>query len=113
MKKVKIDEIFKEYFYVLKFLDKSPNSSQRRIAKDLGVSLGKINYTLKALKNKGYIKLSNFKRNKKKINYIYILTPRGIMIKTELAYKFMKEKFREYEELKEEIDKYEKNENKR
>ncbi len=55
-----------DFLQILRFLDKVPNSSQRSIAKSLGFSLGKINYTLKALRQKGYIKLNNFKRNKKK-----------------------------------------------
>ena len=93
-----------DFLQILRFLDKVPNSSQRSIAKSLGFSLGKINYTLKALRQKGYIKLNNFKRNKKK-NYLYILTPNGIFLKSKLAYKFMKIKFKEYEELKKEIEK--------
>ena len=93
-----------EFFEILRFLDKMPNSSQRNIAKKMGVSLGKINYTLKALRAKGYIKLNNFKNNKNKSNYLYILTPNGIFVKSKLAYKFMQRKFREYEELKKELD---------
>ena len=61
-----------DFLQILRFLDKVPNSSQRSIAKSLGFSLGKINYTLKALRQKGYIKLNNFKRNKKKKKIIYI-----------------------------------------
>ena len=93
-----------KFLEILRFLDKVPDSSQRSIAKNLGVSLGKINYTLKALRNKGYIKLNNFKNSKKKTNYLYILTPNGIFLKSKLAYKFMKKKFQEYEELKKELD---------
>tara|TARA_B100001057_G_C22671303_1_gene879973 strand:- start:392 stop:706 length:315 start_codon:yes stop_codon:yes gene_type:complete len=93
-----------DFLQILRFLDKVPNSSQRSIAKSLGFSLGKINYTLKALRQKGYIKLNNFKRNKKKGNYLYILTPNGIFLKSKLAYKFMKIKFKEYEELKKEVE---------
>jgi EPS-associated MarR family transcriptional regulator len=89
---------------ILRYLNKVPSSSQRSIAKNLGFSLGKINYTLKALRQKGYVKISNFKRNKKKRNYLYILTPNGIFLKSKLAYKFMKIKFKEYEELKKEIN---------
>ena len=93
-----------KFLEILRFLDKVPDSSQRSIAKNLGVSLGKINYTLKALRNKGYIKLNNFKNSKKKTNYLYILTPNGLFLKSKLAYKFMKKKFQEYEELKKELD---------
>ena len=94
-----------DFLQILRFLDKVPNSSQRSIAKSLGFSLGKINYTLKALRQKGYIKLNNLKKKKKKKNYLYILTPNGIFLKSKLAYKFMKIKFKEYEELKKEIEK--------
>ena len=79
--------------------------SQRKLAKDLGFSLGKLNYCLKALKNKGLIKIKNFKNNKKKINYIYKLTPKGISHKTKLTLIFMKRKMMEYDELKKEVDK--------
>ena len=93
-----------DFLQILRFLDKVPNSNQRNISKNLGLSLGKINYTLKALRQKGYIKLNNFKINKKKRNYLYILTPNGIFLKSKLAYKFMKIKFKEYEELKKEVE---------
>ncbi len=93
-----------DFLQILRYLEKVPNSSQRVIAKNLGFSLGKINYTLKALRKKGYVKLNNFKKNKNKSNYLYILTPTGIFHKSKLAYKFMKIKFKEYEELKKELD---------
>ena len=98
-----------DFLQILRFLDKVPNSSQRGIAKSLGFSLGKINYTLKALREKGYVKLNNFKRNKNKSNYLYILTPNGIILKSKLAYKFMKIKFQEYEELKKELENHHEN----
>ena len=66
-------------------IQKKPNSSQRKLAKELGFSLGKLNYCLKALQNKGLIKIQNFKKNPEKINYLYILTPKGISIKTKLT----------------------------
>ena len=69
-----------EFLEILRFLDKVPNSSQRKIAKSLGFSLGKINYILKALRQKGFIKLNNFKKNKRKRNYLYILTPSGFFL---------------------------------
>ena len=92
-----------EFLEILRFLDRVPNSSQRKIAKSLGFSLGKINYILKALRQKGFIKLNNFKKNKRKKNYLYILTPSGFFYKTKLAYKFMEIKLKEYEDLKKEI----------
>ena len=75
------------------------------LANDLGFSVGKLNYCLKALKNKGLIKIHNFKISKKKINYIYVLTPKGISEKTKLTVNFMKRKMSEYDELKAELGK--------
>ena len=81
-----------------------PKSSQRQLAEDLDISLGKLNYCLKALKDKGFVKIRNFKKNPKKINYIYILTPKGVIEKTNLTLNFMKRKMKEYEELKRELE---------
>ena len=92
-------------FQVLRKLDKKPNSSQRELAKDLGFSLGKLNYCLKELNKKGLIKIQNFKKNPNKLNYIYILTPKGISAKTRLTINFMKKKMAEYDELKSELKK--------
>ena len=88
---------------ILRKVDKRPNSSQREFAKELGFSLGKFNYCIKALQQKGFIKIKNFKRNPKKFNYLYVLTPRGIAEKTKLTLNFMKRKIREYDELKKEL----------
>ena len=93
------------YFNVLRKIQRKPKSSQRELAKDLGFSLGKLNYCIKALKNKGMIKINNFKKNPKKLNYIYVLTPKGIAEKTQLTLNFMKIKMKEYDELKREIEK--------
>ena len=89
---------------LLRNISKNPNLSQRKLANKLGFSLGKINYCLKALKSKGYIKIKNFKQNPKKINYIYLLTPQGISHKVKLSLNFMKIKMAEYDELKKEIE---------
>ena len=75
------------------------------MADELGFSLGKLNYCLKALRAKGLIKIENFRKNPNKINYIYVLTPKGIAEKTKLTINFMKRKMKEYEELKKEIGK--------
>ena len=75
---------------LLRKISKKPEVSQRTLANELGFSLGKLNYCLKALKKKGLIKIKNFKNNKKKINYIYILTPTGIAKKSLLTVNFMK-----------------------
>jgi|TARA_B100000700_G_C15055284_1_gene862473 EPS-associated MarR family transcriptional regulator len=92
-----------DHFNVLRKINRNPESSQRELAEELGFSLGKLNYCLKALKNKGLIKMKNFEKNPNKINYIYVLTPKGIAEKTKLTLNFMKRKMREYDELKKEI----------
>ena len=93
-----------DHFEVLRIINKKPKSSQRELAEDLGFSLGKLNYCIKALQYKGLIKIRNFKRNPNKLNYIYVLTPKGISEKTKLTLNFMKKKMREYDELKKELN---------
>ena len=93
-----------DHFQVLRKIKSNPNSSQRELANELGFSLGKLNYCLKALKDKGLIKIGNFRRNPNKLGYAYILTPKGISIKTKLTLNFMKKKMQEYDELKKEIE---------
>jgi len=93
-----------DHFELLRKIKSKPNSSQRELASDLGFSLGKLNYCLKALKEKGFIKIKNFQKNPNKIRYVYILTPKGISEKTKLTVNFMKRKIKEYDELKKEID---------
>ena len=94
-----------DQFNLLRRIQNKPNATQRQLASELGVSLGKLNYCLKALKIKGLIKISNFAKNKNKLNYAYLLTPKGISEKTKLTINFMKIKMKEYEELKREIKK--------
>ena len=77
-----------DYFNVLRKLQNNPNSTQRQLASQLGISLGKINYCINALKNKGLVKISNFKKNPNKIGYIYV-SPRTVN-KTQLTLNFMK-----------------------
>ena len=93
----------KDFLNILRNIHNYTNFSQRSLAKKVGLSLGKINYCLNALKVKGLIKINNFKKNKKKINYIYLLTPKGITLKTKTTINFMKLKMREYDELSKEI----------
>jgi len=93
-----------DHFDILRTIQKKPNSTQRSLAKDLGFSLGKLNYCLKALQEKGLVKIQNFKKNPDKLRYIYVLTPKGISEKAKLTINFMKTKFREYEELKKEVE---------
>ena len=92
-------------FNVLRKILNKPNSTQRELAADLGLSLGKINYCLKALKQKGLIKIKNFSKNPNKINYIYYLTPKGLSEKTKLTINFMKIKMQEHDELASELKK--------
>ena len=94
-----------DHFEVLRKIQKKQNSTQRELASELGFSLGKLNYCLKALKKKGLVKIENFKRNPNKINYFYVLTPEGITAKTKLTLNFMKRKMKEYDELKKELKK--------
>ena len=94
-----------DHFEVLRKIGTKPKSTQRELAVSLGFSLGKLNYCIKALQEKGLIKLKNFKNNNNKINYLYILTPKGISTKIKLTINFMKRKMKEYEELKDEIEK--------
>ena len=75
---------------ILRKISKYPNFSQRKIASDLNLSLGKINYCIKELNKKGLIKINNFKKSKNKSKYIYILTPKGIAFKTKITINFMK-----------------------
>ncbi len=88
---------------VLRKIIRNPEATQRELARDLGFSLGKLNYILSALKDKGLVKIKNFKKNPNKLNYFYVLTPKGISVKTSLTLNFMKRKMREYDELKREI----------
>ena len=97
-----------DQFNVLRKIKSKPEYSQRELASELGFSLGKLNYCLKALKVKGLIKISNFKKNPNKLGYLYKLTPKGISTKTKLTLDFMKRKMNEYDELKAEIEKDEK-----
>ena len=95
-----------DQFDVLRKIQSKPNSTQREMAGELGFSLGKLNYCLKALKRKGLIKINNFKKNPNKLNYLYVLTPKGIGEKTKLTINFMKRKMQEYDELKIELKKH-------
>ena len=99
----------KNNFEVLRSIQKNPNKSQREMAKSLGFSLGKLNYCIQALKKKGLVKINNFKKNPKKMNYAYILTPKGIKQKTKLTLNFMVRKMKEYDELKKELEEQKKN----
>jgi len=94
-----------DHFEVLRKIDKDQKTSQRKLAEDLGFSLGKLNYCLKALQKKGLVKIRNFQKNPNKIQYIqYVITPKGISVRTKLTLSFMERKMREYDELKKELE---------
>ena len=94
-----------DHFEVLRKIKTKPETTQRELAEELGFSLGKLNYCLKALRSKGLIKIENFRKNPNKSKYIYVLTPKGISEKTKLTINFMKKTMREYDELKRELGK--------
>ena len=94
----------KDHFELLRIIQKKPDSTQRQLAKDLGFSLGKLNYCIKGLQLRGLLKLKRFKNNPKKINYLYILTPKGIAAKTAITLNFIKMRIKEYKELKRELE---------
>lgn len=91
-------------YKLMRMLESNPEMSQRDAARALGVSLGKVNYCLKALVNKGWIKATNFKNSRNKAAYMYLLTPRGLEEKGRLTVRFLVIKMREYERLRQEIE---------
>jgi EPS-associated MarR family transcriptional regulator len=95
------DEI---HYRLMRLLDANPEISQRDAARELGVSLGKVNYCLRALVRKGWIKATNFKNSNNKAAYLYLLTPRGIDQKARLTVEYLRIKMHEYERLRVEIE---------
>jgi len=91
------------YFRLMRILQDSPNITQRKLAEKLGLSVSGLNYCLKALIDKGWIKMQNFRNNKNKLGYAYLLTPAGIVQKASLTSSFLQRKMHEYEALKQEI----------
>ncbi|GAC1609984.1 MAG: MarR family EPS-associated transcriptional regulator [Aquirhabdus sp.] len=92
------------YFEVMRLLEANPEMTQREIAAALGVSLGKANYCLKALLDKGWLKMQNFHGSKNKLAYAYLLTPSGIMEKSAITTRFLQKKMQEYERLRLQIE---------
>jgi EPS-associated MarR family transcriptional regulator len=90
---------------LLRKLEFNPEYTQRELSKEMGVSLGKVNYCMKKLTEKGWIKLTNFSHNSNKLSYMYLLTPHGIEQKAKLTILFLKIKMKEYQTLKDEINK--------
>ena len=97
---------------LLRKIEQNPDYTQRELSKEMGVSLGKINYCMRKLTEKGWVKLINFSNNSSKKGYLYILTPKGIEQKTRFTFSFLKTKMKEYELLKEEINILKKDANK-
>ncbi len=91
-------------FRVLRALSADPEMSQRQVAQSAGISLGAVNYCLKALTEKGLVKVQNFRASDNKLRYAYVLTPQGAAAKGRLALKFLRRKLNEYEQLKAEIE---------
>ena len=100
---MKLNQIDNEYT-LLKMLKDNPEMTQRQLSKELGLSLGKTNYVLHALMDKGLMKLSNLKRSDKKVGYLYLLTPEGVAEKSILAKNFLERKSNQYNKLKKEIE---------
>ena len=99
-----------DHLNLLREIQKKPEASQRDLAKDLGFSLGKLNYCIRELNKKGLVKLKNFRNQSNKIKYLrYVVTPKGIAERTKLTINFMKRKIKEYDELKKELKKINKN----
>ncbi len=92
------------HYDLLKTLEGNPSLSQRDLSRRLGVSLGKVNFCLNALVEKGCLKVSNFRNSSNKLAYAYVLTPRGIELRARMTVQFLKYKVREYERLKSEIE---------
>nr|WP_047166782.1 MarR family EPS-associated transcriptional regulator [Sphingomonas sp. Y57] len=92
------------HFRVLRLIEKTPEASQREIAEELGVSLGAVNYCVKALLDKGHVKLANFKASKNKLGYVYLLTPEGITHRAGLAARFIERKLAEYDAVRAELE---------
>jgi EPS-associated MarR family transcriptional regulator len=90
---------------ILRKISQEPQASQRKMAITLGYSIGKLNYCLKALQKKGLIKIKNFKKNPNKLNYLYIITPKGVAEKTRMTIEYMGRISQEYDELKKDLNK--------
>lgn len=91
-------------YRLFKLLEPNPELSQREVARELGISLGKVNYCLKALVAKGWIKAANFKKSRHKVGYMYLLTPRGIEERARITTRFLRRRIQEYETLNHEIE---------
>ena len=102
---IKDQRITEDQLDLMHIIEKDSNASQRLISQNSGFSIGKVNYCLKALKEKGLVKIENFQKNSNKMIYFHVLTPKGLATKTRLTINFMKKKFKEYDDLKKDIEK--------
>ncbi len=91
-------------YKLMRLLEENPHSSQRGVARALGISVGRVNYCVKALARSGLIKARRFKNSQNKVAYVYLITPRGIRQKTQLTHRFLRIKMAEYEALRSEIE---------
>lgn len=91
-------------YRLLKYLESNPDASQRALARELGISLGKVNYCMKALVDRGWVTIRRFRKSNNKMAYVYKITPRGIEAKAEATVKFLNRKLNEYETLQGEIE---------
>ena len=98
-----VRELPEAHFRVMRLIERNPRLTQRELARELGVSLGKANYCLQALLEKGLVKAANFQANPSKLGYTYLLTPSGMRAKARLTKKFLDRKVAEYEALRAEI----------
>jgi EPS-associated MarR family transcriptional regulator len=92
------------HFRLLRLLEARPELSQRDLAREMGISLGKVNFCINALIDTGFLKVRNFRNNRNKLSYAYLLTPRGVESKATITMQFLKRKIAEYEALKAEIE---------
>jgi EPS-associated MarR family transcriptional regulator len=104
------NNLYEIHLQVLRAIEAKPDLTQRQLAEELGVSLGKANYCIKALIDKGLVKMGNFSHNQKKLEYAYLLTPSGMKSKAMLTAHFLERKAAEYAMLKKELEKYGKHE---
>ena len=90
-------------YHILRLLERNPQISQRQLANELGMSLGKTNYCVRAVVEKGWVKVRNFRKSNRKVAYLYQLTPRGIAAKSRITRRFLDRKVEEFERLQKEI----------
>ena len=91
-------------FRIMRLIEQRPEISQREIATELGVALGRVNYILRALSDKGLVKITNFRNSSNKLRYAYVLTPEGVTKRSAMTVSFLRDKLREYDALKAEIE---------